>query len=520
MNELIINKEYNLVEIINLVLDSGEKDLILKIESGSVLLDTKVNLGILYKICIDKGISVACETEDVRGKKIIQDLVYENSEDRELDVDRLIEEEESLSHLKRSNSFTPSEKSKDINLPKKNLDFPKINFSFINFSFLKETKILPIILGVWIVLFGGGFFYLNSTLSADVEIFVQAERYVKSLEVRLSASKSTDVENKIFKGEKYLQNITLIKEIDTSGKIDSGKKATGEVTLTNKTDEDLELKKGSKIEYKSGGKELVFLTLEETEIPARKLESTSPNVYVNTTKVIKVEAFDFGTSYNLELNKEVTLDGKSIDLVSGLVTKAISGGVKTDIKAVSSDDLKKVYESALLEIKDNFKPAEISGKVFLKGSEQFTVTKTEYSGKAGDALDKLKLTLTIDASGLMYDKKDAENFVKASMNSLLPKGFEVYGKELDIEVNLLGKTNSSTLTVDEGDVQLTIKTYKIPTLNTNEIKSMLLGKNLNEAEAVVKNIPNVIRYNIAFKYPLFSSIPTDPQKVNVTISKE
>lgn len=517
MNEILINKEYTLVEIINLIIDSGETNLFLKIEPGSVILDSKINLEIVYKVCESKDISISFETEDARGQKIIQDIVYENTEEREMDVDRLIEEEESLSHLKKKPN---TEIHVNTQLPKVNLSIPKINLPKINLSFLKESKLLPILLGVWVVLFGGGYFYLSLNVTADIEIFVKAERFVKSLEVRLSSVKATDVENKIFKGEKYLQTITLTKEIETTGKIDSGKKALGEVTLTNKTDEDIELKKGSKIEYKSGGKELVFLTLEEVDIPARTLASTSPNVYVNSAKVIKVEAFDYGSSYNLELNKEVTLDGRSVDLVSGVITKAIEGGVKTDIKAVSSEDLKKVYEAGLLEIKDSFKPAEVTGKVFLKGSEQFTVTKTEYNGKAGDALDKIKLILTIEASGLMYDKKDAENFVKASMKSILPQGFEIYGKDLEIEVNLLGKTNSSTLTVEEGDVQLTIKTYKIPVLNIDEIKATMLGKSSSDAENIIKNIPNVISYNISFKYPLFSSVPTDPKRVNVTISKE
>lgn len=515
MNELIINKELTIVEVINLILETGEKDLKLKIESGSVILESKINLGIVFKVCMEKGITISFETDDERGQKIIKDIVYENTEDRELDVDKLIEEEESLSHLKKPQYEKNS--SPKLQIPKLNVSLPKFDFSFLN---LKDNKLLPIFLGIWIVVLGGGYFYLNSTLSADVEIFVQAERYVKSLEIKLSTIKQTDIDNKIFKGEKYLQTITVIKEIDTTGKIDSGKKAVGEVTLTNKTDEELSLKKGTKIEYKSGSKELVYLTTEEIKLPARKLESTSPSVYVNSTKIVKVEAFDFGTSYNLELNKEVTLDGKSLDLVSGLVTKAIEGGVKTDIKAISSTDLKNVYEAGLIQIKESFKPTEVPGKVFLKGSEQFTVTKAEYSGKAGDAADKLKLTLTVDTSGLMYDKKDAENFVKASMKSILPKGFEVYGKELDIEINLLGKTNSSSLTVDEGDVQLTFKTYKIPVLNTDEIKSMLLGKSSIEAKELINKIPNVIRYNISFKYPVFSSIPKDPARVNVTISKE
>ena len=515
MNEVIINKEYSLVDVINLVLDSGEKELFLKIEPESVILESKVNLLILFKICKDKGISIECDTAHLRGNKLIKDIEYDNSQDRELDVDKLIEEEESLSHLKINKRDVNDNEILRPTLPKVNLSMPKFDFSF-----LKNNRLLPALLGFWIVFFLGGYFYLNSSLTSDIEIFVQAERYVKSLEVRLSAIKPTDVESKVFKGEKYLQTITLIKEVETTGKINSGKKAVGEVTLTNKTDDLLNFKKGTKLEFKVGTKELVYLTTEDIEVPARKLESTSPNLYVNTSKIVKVEAFDFGSSYNLELNKVLSVDNRSEDLVSGVVSKPIDGGVKTDIKAVSSDDLKKVYEAGLLEIKDSFKPAEVPGKVFLKGSEQFTVTKADYGGKAGDAIDKLKLTLTIDVSGLIYDKKDAENFVKASMNSIMPKGFEVYGKDLDVEINLLGKTNSSTLTVNEGDVQLTVKTYKIPVLNTDEIKSILLGKNVLEAEKVIKDIPNVIKYNISFKYPVFNSIPQDPNRVNVTISKE
>jgi len=515
MNSLEINNKMTLVDVINSVLELNSNKVLLNIEEGSVLFENKINLNILVKLAKDRNISLELKTSDPLGKKMIRDTVMENDESGELNIDRYLDQEIAELHISKS-TFKPETSSKKM----LSLELPKISMPSLDFSFLKENKFLPIFLGFWIVVLFGGYFYLNSSVKADVEIFVQAERFVKSLEVRLSTTKSTDVDNKIFKGEPYIQTITIIEEIETTGKIDSGKKAIGQVTLTNKTDSEIVLKKGAKIEYKSGSKDLVYLTTSEYTIDARKVESTSPNVYVNTTKVIDVEAFDFGSGYNLELNKEVLLDGKSSDLVSGLVTKAISGGSKSDIKAVSSEDIKKVYEVALSRTRDSFKPFEEPGKVFLRGSEQFTVSKSEYTGKAGDALDKLKLTLTVDARGLKYDTKDAENFVKASMKSILPKGFEVYGKDLEVEINLLGKTNSSTLTVDEGDVQVTVKTYKIPVLDTSEIKSMLLGKKFNDAEEIIKNIPNVIRYNISFNYPLFNSIPSNPERVNVSISKE
>lgn len=523
MSDLNINKNLGLVEIINLVLSQEEVEVVLNVDPESILISDKVNLSILLKIAEDSGKEVKINTTSERGQKLIADVFYNEEEDRDLDIDRIIEDDESFSHLNSKTSVSQKDSSNkkisdlgtNISLPKLSVSLPKFDFSF-----LKGNKFFPILIVLWLSLFTGGYFYLNSTLTTNIEIFVAAERFVKSLEVRLSTIKSTDVDGKVFKGEKYVQTLILIKEVETTGKIDSGKKATGEVTITNKSDNPLNLKKGSKIEHKTGSKEVVYLTLEDLELPARKLESSSPDVYVNTSKEVQVEALEFGSSSNLEVNKAVSVDGKSSELISGIVSKAISGGVKEDIKAVSSEDLKKVYDLGIAEIKESFKPAEVSGKVFLKGSEQFTVTKTEYSGKAGDAMDTLKLTLTVDVVGLLYDVKDAENFVKASMKSILPEGFEVYGKELEIEMNLLGNTNSSTLTVDEGDVQLTIKTYKIPVLNPSEIKSMLLGKTSEEAVNIVNKIPNVVKYNISFNYPVFNSIPTDPERINVSISKE
>lgn len=517
MNEFKIEKNISITEILNLIFESGKNEINLQIEEGSHLLDSKINLSLVFRLAKEKGIKLSFESDSDHGKGIIRDVMLENSDSEELNIDRYLHEE-THSYKTPQTKQTIEKKFELPNMP----SLPNISLQSFSFdlSFLKNNKLFPILIIFWTVLLIGGYFYINSSQKAEIEIFVQAERFVKSLEVRLSTVKASDVENKIFKGEPYIQQITIIEEVETSGKIDSGKKARGEVTLTNKTDEELDLKKGSKIEFKSGGKELVFLTLSDLKIPARVVESTSPNVYVNSTKTFEVEAFDFGSSFNLEANKEVTLDGKSSDLVSGVVTKAITGGSKNDIKAVSSQDITNVYDKALEKVKSGFVPNEEAGKVFLRGSEQFTVLKTDYSAKAGDAADRIKITLVVEARGLRYDIKDAENYVKASMKNLLPSGFEVYGKDLEVEINLLGNTNSTTLTKDEGDVQVTVKTYSIPVLNTNEIKSSLLGKNLTEAEQLIKNIPNVIKYNIEFNYPILNTIPTDLEKVNVTVSKE
>ena len=185
-------------------------------------------------------------------------------------------------------------------------------------------------------------------------------------------------------------------------------------------------------------------------------------------------------------------------------------------------DLKNVSTGSLDEFKSSYKSESGSDRVALKNSEVYTISKETFSGKLSDPLDKLKVTQEITVTSLAYDQNEALNFVKGSIKSLIPDGFELYGKDLQIEFSILGNTDKTILNSQEADSQLTVRSYKIPVFDSNKIKKELAGKTFEEVEAYLTKLDNVINYNIELNYniPFVSSLPKDISKINVTISRD
>jgi hypothetical protein len=531
--EINISKYQSLSEVLFLLMECPDQDIVMHIEKNSPLFNQISNLRIISKIASSRKINLKIKTDDLLGKKIVDEVFYENSE--EVDLSRY--ENKTNEDAGLLNEVGPEIKGKNSiknylvdsvlswlsfsNKGIKEKNEKKIQENIVS----KNNTSLYIIASVLGFLFVSGivfYFYVENTLTSKVEIFVSAERFVKSQNVRLSTTQNTNIENRIFRGELYKGNINIIKDIETTGEIRSGVKAKGEVKLVNKSDNDIKLQKGEKLRYKKNDKEYLFQILEDIEIEARKLESTSPDVYLNTETRVDVEALDFGSSYNVAKGEGLKLVSYESEVLSAIVDTAIEGGLKEDLKAVSEDDIKKIYSLAIEEIKSSFSPQLISGKVFLKGSEQFSVVKTEYSHKLNEETDKIKLTLTVEATGLMYDEKEIVSFMRSIFKDIVPVGYELYGKELEVEANLLGKTTTSVLTASEGDIVATVKTYVIPILNTDSIKSQISGKNIDQVREILEEIPNITNYNLtlSINIPFLSKVPSDEKKIDVSIFRK
>lgn len=399
--------------------------------------------------------------------------------------------------------------------PKLKMNLPKLNF-------LKENTTLPIILGLLVVVVGGGYLIISSKLTANVDIKVGAERFVKSFEVKLSTTSNTDIEKKILRVNSTSRTFSASKEIDATGKLDSGSKAAGEVKLQNKTDKKITLKSGTKLTLDDDKTELVYVLTEEADVPARTLTSSSPQTYTNGEVVAKAEASNYGSSYNISAGKTLVVSGQSSSTLTALVSSSFEGGIKKSSASITADDLKNASSGSLGEFKSNYKSESSGDKVALKNSEVFTISKETFSGKLSDPADKLKVTQDIIVTTLSYDQNEALNFVKGSIKSLIPEGFELYGKDLQIEFSILGNSDKTVLNSQEADSQLTVRSYKIPVFDANKIKKDLTGKTFDEVETYLTKLDNVINYNIELNYsiPFVKSLPKDTSRINVTISRD
>jgi hypothetical protein len=121
---------------------------------------------------------------------------------------------------------------------------------------------------------------------------------------------------------------------------------------------------------------------------------------------------------------------------------------------------------------------------------------------------------------LVYDYNQALSFVKSSIKSLIPQGYELYGKDLTIELNSLGNNENSLNNGKETDAVITLKSYKIPVIDESEIKSNLAGKKISEVSAYLDSLN--VNYNIESSSGLLNLLgfPKDPSKINVLITRE
>jgi len=507
MRELEIKKSDRLLNIINKIITAEAGELKITIAEDSILFKNILNLKIFQRVIDNSNVITKIETDSLVGKNMLNQV--RNSDQDEADFSKY---QESLKEE------APEERILETKKESKSFEFPK--FSLPSFS-LSNLKMLPIIL-VAILLVGSlGYYFLVYKFTANVEILVSAERFVKSFEIKVSSLNNTDVASKILKGEGLSTVYQATKEISTTGKIDGGKKAEGEIKFLNKTDKIIKLASNTKLTFKDSGKEYNFILTEDVDVPTRSLTSTAPETFVSGEKTGNAQATAFGSSYNIGAGKNLTINGYNPTTeLSAIVSSSFEGGVKNSLNAVSNDDLKEVSSQSLDDFKSKFVFNSIPGKVVLANSQSFIITSEKFSNKLSEPTDKISVTQDINVSYMIYDYDQALAFVKASMKSLIPDGYELYGKDLQIELSSLGSAQGQNINNKESTAQLTIKSYKIPVLDEAKIKSNLAGKKLSEVTTYLDSIK--VNYNIESSSGLLNLLgfPKDLNKINVTVTKQ
>jgi hypothetical protein len=505
MNELRVEKNHRLIYVINKILTSNYEELVVKIPSDSVLFNTGLNIKIIQRVINSSGKKVRIETDSEFGNKLISEVTSSNDE---ADFSRY---QESLKEDNQEKILSSPLSQKEGSMDS------KFSLSRIDFS---RLKFIPVFIIGFLLVFGIGYYFLVYKMTVDVEVLVSAERFVKSFEVKLSSQRNTDIEGKIIRGETISTVYQASKEIPTTGKTEGGKLALGEIKFLNKTDKIIKLDKNTKLTYKDSGKEFRFILDDSIEVPARELISTAPETFVSGEKVAKASAESFGSSYNVPAGKSISMGGFSSSEISAVVSSSFEGGVKNTLNAVAPADLIEVSKQSLDEFKSTFVFSSTSSKIVLKNSESFSIASQKFSSELTEAADKLSVTQDIVVSYMVYDYEQVLAFVKSSIKSLIPEGYELYGKDLQIELNFLGSSSGAVFDNKEANVQLTVKSYKIPIFNASEIKKSLAGKKVSEASNVLEELD--VSYNIESNSGLlnFLGFPSNPEKINVTITKQ
>jgi hypothetical protein len=513
MNKLSLEIHDDVISALKKIKEIDGTSVEVEIPEGAVLLDNVINLKLLEKKAADFNKSLHFHTTDVVGKTVISLL----DDDRE-EMEGMLTKHVNLDELEEVEDITPSTSRFRLPLP---------SFRLPSFKY-----ILPAVL---LLLIGGGvIFYLTAKAPhAYASIVVNSQPLAKSIPIKVVLGETTSVDGKILKGIKYEVTVTEENTIDTTGEVEEGKKATGEIKITNKKTDEVKLKKGTKLQYSEDDDDLIFVLTSEVTIPAAviKVEDPVPPATEGKTtttlgeKTVKVEAEKIGSAYNIDEDDSLRISGYKESELSAKAEDDFKGGSSEKVKVVAEEDTDLVTKDLapkLIEKSEQLlKEKQTTSSRFISGALKTEIQKSELSAKVGEKADKLTVKQSSISSGLFYSKAELDSLVDNLVDQFIPEGYKLSSKDREVNVEVLGESDNSVLSLEEADLQITLKTYVIPDIDPESLKQELAGKNLNDAKKILGGVRNIMSYDLrldkSIPIPFFQKIPSNVESITLEV---
>jgi hypothetical protein len=510
MIRLQLEQTDDVIEAINKIRGLVDLNIELIIPEGSIIFENYLNLKLIQEEADKMEKSVDFYTEDEFGNNLIMAL---NGKPGEPFIQNSVEEE----------PFKTLGEKRKIHLPK--IHLPKVNIKIPNFITARK-KVLFIILPL-IILITGYIIYGLTTPKVTAKISVHSQSLTRSVTIRVKSGATTDITAKVLKGSILSSTVDITKEADTTGTKIIGEKAKGEVTIYNKTTSSVTLSKGTKLTYKEKSTDLTYTLDDSATIPAASSTEPSPGTIVITAgeSAVNITASDIGDSYNISDLKSLDVKGYDKSDVEAKTKDDVTGGKSETVKVVAAGDLTGLSNIALAEA--TTKATEYinnkldSNQKLIAGSVQTKVAHETFNKSVGDQVDKISITQSVSADGLIYLNDELNKFLDEYVKDRVPEGFVLSSQSREVSVEVLGNSTSSVLTSTEADLQVTLKTFVVPDIKEEDIKKELAGKTPSEAEKILSSIKNVNSYEFKLNpsIPFFGKVPIDLNRIEITIER-
>ena len=417
----------------------------------------------------------------------------------------------------------------------------KKNTKVPNFKKYRKFIIIGIPLIILIVLFFVWANVIAPAATISVKVRTTASNFSKTIELTTDSSK-VDPENGVFLMTEKTVEKTTEGEFEATGQKDVGTKATGSITITRP--------KGETIT--SNNQNFSIPKLSTFTINGKKYivkDGGSANVGENqymctgnlhsyrcyTTEAISsgkiaVEAAETGDSYNIQAATSGITSSITIPSSYTVTSTAMTGGTSKMIKIVSEDDIKDA--EADLPSADNEAREELardcSGSCVLIGSS-FKISKDELSSspqlnaEVGDNVTP-RVVRKVTYSVLTVDRDDIDIFIRAQVaEGMGDNTQDIYSTGLVKE----GEEGSDKVFFDNykedggkitAKLKSTVKTG--PRVTTEMVAEKSYGEKVGKVKSILTSINGVSGVDIDTSYFWVTSIPSDPNKVEIKITVE
>lgn len=301
----------------------------------------------------------------------------------------------------------------------------------------------------------------------------------------------------------------------TTGQKIVGEKASGYISVFNSTAEIKVIPKGTEVVcISSSCNGLVYIADSDLNL--------GPGSSAGDLKIV---ASDIGENYNVNVNAGRFKIGNfdpNLEIIAANVRPIAGGTPKKTVNIVSSDDLKALEEKALNYLKGTIllkittDPNNVNKYLFSENS--LKMEKISVQGdQEGQEADVVNLTVrakgTIDA----IPKDSINNIVDEMKASMAPDGYYLDEKTFKYNLSVASTNNDFIITITASGIGRV-------NLNIDELKSKLANQSLNEAENIIKSIPNIHGFSVSYTpdyIPEFlRKVPSNPNKIQIRLIAE
>jgi len=492
MTKIELDLSDNVISTIKKVKETNDVDIEVVIPQGSVILENSINVKLLNKQAEKYGKNLRIVTLDEAGQNLLSMLNDEEGMDR-------------YSKVAPENQERMQERRKTLKrkLPKPDLDF-------INAIKLPRFSVPKISFGKSRMAVGAGFLIITAIILS----LVYFSRNVKA--------------EKTLRGSAISATESGTLTTPTTGEKLEGKRAKGKAKIFNfLTDTEKEFSKGDILTAKIKDKDYNYTFDDDVTVAAGVLDTTTtPPGIIASEAEVNIVAADIGTVYNIESGIDLEVKGYKKTQFYAKTSTDIIGGESKIIKTVTQadrDKLSKELTKTVIETAQKALEGKSTNSIkVIQGTSLAGETQEVFNHNLNDEADTLELMTTVTINALAYNTNDLDKLVEEMLKDFVPENFVLSSKEKEVNVEVLGNSETTVLNSDKADLQITIKTFVVPDITEDSIKEMLKGKDSKEAEEILGGVKNIRTYSINLDsvIPIFKSIPTNTDNINIIIERE
>ena len=372
-----------------------------------------------------------------------------------------------------------------------------------------------------------------------VKVHTTASNFSKVVKLVTDSSKA-DAENGVF----YIEEKTITKkaeaEFEAKGQKEVGTKASGKITIVRPAGQRVTSNDDLKFSIPKG----VTVTINEKEFVTTSAETITsthttcglgtfspyPCTSNDASATIGVEAKEVGTSYNIPAASNGVKLGITTNKKYTASSTAMTGGTSKTIKIVDEDDVKDAEN--LLENYDadarSELASEFSGDYILigtsfKAKERKISTSPLQGEEVGEGVTP-KIYSEITYSIYAVQRADIDIYIRGQVSeSIGDDTQEIYSSGIMAEGEEgADKAFFDTYKEENGNITAKLKsTVKTgPRVTPEMVAEKSYGEKVGKVKSILTSINGVSSVDIETSYFWVTSIPSDPNKVEITVTVE